>query len=171
MTAAIFLRAVNLGGNRLRTKPLAEQLGLTNLGAAGTFIGEGTARRLKSMVEAALPFATEVFVCPASQIRELVATDALATDRMAKGERGYVTILPAAPRPALKLPVTRPDEGRWQLRIEHAMGSFLLTRRRLDHPGKHYPNEVVEGLLNTKATTRGWDTFVKLDKLLAARRG
>lgn len=161
----IFLRAVNLGGNKLRTKAFAEELGVRNLGAAGTFVGEGTPKAWQAKVRDALPFPTEVFVVPGDRVRKLVVADPLNVADMPAGERGYVTVLGAAPR-GLALPVTTPDDGSWQLRVEQAVGPLLLTRRKVDHPGKFYPNEFIERRLGKPATTRGWETFVKLAAML-----
>lgn len=163
---AIFLRAVNVGGRTVGVRELADALDLVNIQAAGTFVCAGGRSRsaLAKAVRAALPFETDVIVCPAAELRAAVAT--FAAVPVPAGAKRFVTLLAASPRAAPPLPIEQPP-GAWEVRVTQIAVPYVLSLdRKLGERRRFYPNEVVERALGVPATTRGWDTIAKvLEKL------
>jgi len=166
MASAAFLRAVNVGGRTLRARAFAEALGLHNIGAAGTFVSRGPARGLAQLIRAELPFETEVMVCSAARIAKLVES-APFPNRGTADRKHYVTILGRAPREVPELPLVRPGAHKWQVRLLAVDGVFALsTWQRRPAERLVYPNAVVEHALGVPATTRGWDTILRVHAAL-----
>jgi uncharacterized protein (DUF1697 family) len=166
MAIVAFLRAVNLGGRTLRTKQLADELGIVNVAAAGTFVAPGarSPAPLVSAIRKKLPFETEIFTCTGPEILALLEESPFATLRPAEAQR-FVSFLGRGPaRPPL--PVDRPEGKAWEVRIVTVIGSCALSLRR---PGDLYPNAVVEKVLGVAATTRGWATLEAVGKVLRER--
>lgn len=163
---AIFLRAVNVGGNTVQVKALADAHDLVNIQAAGTFVCRDgrSATTLARSVQKALPFQTEVIVCAHADLRETVA--ALAKVEVPDGAKRFLTLLASKPAATPQLPIERP-EGEWEVRVAKIEGPCVLSfDRKLGDRRRFYPNEVVERALGVGATTRGWDTITKvLEKL------
>ncbi len=114
MTWAVFLRGVNVGGARVfRPSELVKKItGLKalNHGAAGTFIVTGNLNpeALRNRFERVLPFAAEIMICSAKQVRDLVASRPFGEGAMPEGFKWYVTVLPARPRRLPRLPIECP---------------------------------------------------------------
>jgi uncharacterized protein (DUF1697 family) len=156
----VFLRGVNVGGNKtFRPAALAAELGYQNIGAAGTFVVPGGSERaVRAAIVKRLAFAAEVMVCRAEEIVDLVR--AAPARKLAAGVKPYVSILGAPPLEATAVPVARPTEKAWQVKIERVVGRYAIgVWRRLGTGRMLYPNEVVEKTLGVSATTRGWDTL------------
>jgi uncharacterized protein (DUF1697 family) len=164
---AVFLRAMNVGGRALKPKALATELGLVNLGAAGTFVApekpKGAA--LARAIQAKLSLETEIMVCPGREILELVASEPFGRAPLPAGTKGFVTVLAAAPS-RLALPLEKPAGARWEVRVVAVTGRYALSLRRRLGPRTPYPNEVIERELGIAATTRGWETILSLAKLI-----
>ena len=159
---AIFLRAVNVGGNTVKVKALADALELVNIQAAGTFVCKDgrSAAALARAVRNVLPFETDVIVCTGADLRAAVAT--LAKLPVPAGTKRFVTLLASVPAAPPTLPIERPD-GPWEVRVTKIEGPFVLSLdRKLGERRRFYPNEVVERALGVGATTRGWDTITKV---------
>lgn len=172
MASVIFLRAVNVGGRICHPKALADELGLVNIGAAGTFIAPGAGKKAAAGLKKALPFESELFACPGSEITELVANEPFAEAPAGEDVKYDVTVFAEPLASELALPRVFPSEGPWQLQLlglAHG-GRYGLTCRRVLPGGKGlYPNAVLQREFGVVATTRGWPTFCKLAKLVAPR--
>ncbi|MCI0342154.1 MAG: hypothetical protein L0216_13590 [Planctomycetales bacterium] len=169
MALVVFLRAANVGGHALRPKALADDLGLVNIGAAGTFVATGKTapRRLAAAIRRRIPYETAVMVCPAAEVLRLVRSDPFGARPPAANVKRFVSILEREPRSPPKLPIERPDGGPWEVRVVRLVGRYALSLS-LRRPGGLYPNEVVEKSLGVPATTRGWETVLEVARRLAA---
>jgi uncharacterized protein (DUF1697 family) len=160
---AIFLRAVNVGGKSVPVKALADALGLVNIQAAGTFVcaDDRSQVELSRAIERALPFETDVIVRGAAELRAAVSR--LGNVPVPGGAKRFLTLLASEPDAAPTLPIERPEDGAWEVRVSAIDGPFVLSMdRKLGERRRFYPNEVVERALGVPATTRGWDTITKV---------
>lgn len=86
MAWVVFLRGANVGGHRkFQPSTLAKELadlGVVNVGAAGTFVVRGKIgpALLRNEILRRLPFKTELMICPAREIIDLGLGGAFAPD-------------------------------------------------------------------------------------------
>jgi len=170
MAWVVFLRGANVGGAR-RFLPSAfakelPELGLVNLGAAGTFVAraEVSERRLRSAIAARLPFSTDLLVCPGSEIQELVQSAPFPT--VPPTAKPCLTVLAAPAATQLSLPFFVPSATAWEVQVLAVRGRYVLSLYRRQGQRLTYPNPVLEKELGVGATTRGWSTVVALDRIL-----
>jgi uncharacterized protein (DUF1697 family) len=166
MATVAFLRAVNVGGRTVRTRELADDLGLVNVAAAGTFVAldaRGPAA-LAAAIRKRLPFETEVIARAGREILGLLDGSPFAGGPGADAQR-FATFLASEPA-ALPLPVDRPEGKDWEVRVVAVIGRCVLTLRRPGGPRALYPNAVVEKVFGVAATTRGWATLEAVGKIL-----
>ena len=170
MAHVVFLRGANVGGkNVFRPARLVADLAhldLVNVGAAGTFVvrGKCTSAAVREEILRRLPFAPEIAIRPASEIRALVASAPFAKSR-SKEERAWAAVLCGKPVKRPRLPLFAPAGKDWSVRIERIEGAFVLgTLHR--RPRFVFPNQVVEKEYAVPATTRWWDTVEKLARIL-----
>jgi uncharacterized protein (DUF1697 family) len=174
MAHAVFLRAVNVGGHQtFRPSELAKKLadlGVTNVGAAGTFVVGGTADEatIRREFKRRMAFEPEMMIRSAQEIISLVKSKPFGPDAPKGGLKGAVSVMakPAAGLP--KLPLERPLEGPWKVKIFKVIGVYALSVWRTIDKRLLYPNEVVEKELKVTATTRGWNTITSIAQLLEA---
>jgi len=167
MASVIFFRAANVGGHQVfQPGALARELaafGVHNLGAAGTFVVREniSATKLRAEIHRRLPFKPELMVCPARDVLQFVAGDPFRDAPAGKDVTRYVSVLPKALRPVPALPLDFPTPEAWEVKIHRITGPFVLCVQR---PGKKklYPNAVIERYFSLPATTRNWNTFVKI---------
>jgi uncharacterized protein (DUF1697 family) len=166
MGHAIFLRAVNVGGNTVKVRELADSLELVNIQAAGTFVcTDGrSASALGKAIAKAIGFPTEVIVCPAAEL--VTAIGKLEKLAPPAGAKRFVTVLAKPPASKPTLPILRPEDA-WEVHVTRIEGPYVLSfDRKCGDRRRFYPNEVVEKALKVPGTTRGWDTITKvLEKL------
>jgi uncharacterized protein (DUF1697 family) len=166
MATVAFLRAVNLGRKTLRTRQLADELGLVNVAAAGTFValeGKGPAA-LAAAIRKRLPFETEILTCAGREILSLLDGSPFAGRPPADAQR-FVSFLARDPA-SLPVPVDRPEGKDWEVRVVSVIGRCVLTLRRPGGARDLYPNAVVEKVFGLAATTRGWATLEAVGKIL-----
>lgn len=172
MAHVVFMRAVNVGGHQaFRPAVLARELaplGVTSLGAAGTFVVRGrvTAAALRAAILARLPFEPAMTICPGRDLLALRAARPFAKLRAADGARPHVSVLARTPARSPRLPLLRPDGASWQVRLFALSGRFALSVRRAGPGAMVYPNEVVEAAFGVPATTRNWDTMLSVCEAL-----
>jgi uncharacterized protein (DUF1697 family) len=175
MACVVFLRGVNVGGHKaFRPSAFARELAaqgleVINIGAAGTFVVRGgvTPARARDTFRRALPFESEVFSCPGSELLALSAAG-FGAGATAEGVTPYVSVLPARVRGTPNLPVLRPGGADWQVKLLEVRGRYVLSLHRRQGRTLIYPNEVVENHFNTPATTRNWNTIAAVCKTLRA---
>jgi uncharacterized protein (DUF1697 family) len=172
MALVVFLRGVNVGGNRtFRPSVLAQQLEAVNVGAAGTFVvkravGVATLRR---EIRKRLAFDAEVMICPAAEISAILGTPPFGTRAPAEGVRWFVSVMAEAPAEPLTFPLERPSGVGWQVKVIGAKRRYAFSLWRPRPRQLLYPNEVIEKSCGVAATTRGWPTLLTIGKVLAAR--
>jgi uncharacterized protein (DUF1697 family) len=170
LTLVVFLRGVNVGGKTFQPSVLARELSsldVTSLGAAGTFVVRraASASAVRAAFVKQLPFEAHVLTCREGEIADLVAADPLR-GREAPGVTRYVTIVDKPPRPAPAVPHRVPAGSDWQVEIVAVRGCFVMSRQRRVGKRFIYPNEVVEKLFGVRATTRNWNTILKVHDAL-----
>jgi uncharacterized protein (DUF1697 family) len=169
MAALVFFRAGNVGGHQVfQPAALAKQLGelgVVNLGAAGTFVVREnvTAAKLRDEILSRLPFKPELLICPAQEVLNLLKGDFFRGEPTGDDIGRFVTIMEKPPKNLPALPLEQPPGGKWEVRLVAVSGRFVLSVRRV---GKTYPNALVEKRFKVPATTRGWHTFMAIGKIL-----
>src|SRR5262245_51531639 len=174
MAQAVFVRGVNVGGRKVfRPKALAEDLSrldVANIGAAGTFVVRKAiaAGALREEIRRRLPADAEVMICSAREVLDLVSSEG---EEPPPGARRYVCVLGARPKKRPALPLRAPAGSGWQVLVGKIAGAFVTGQWRSDRRRMVYPNEVVEKELGVPATTRTWDTILKVAALLRGEGG
>ncbi|KAF0246785.1 MAG: hypothetical protein FD180_315 [Planctomycetota bacterium] len=167
MNFAVFLRGANVGGARVfKPAALARELGVENIGAAGTFVARNrpSAAAVKKEFADALPIETEIIVVAAAEIAALVKREPFR--KLPPGAKPVVTFLAAKPKLKTSFPLDVPKGPKWEVRLLGTEGAFVPGCYRVLGKLGHYPNEVVEKALGVPATTRSWGTVVKVSELL-----
>lgn len=165
--SVVFLRGVNALGSRVFSPvTLVSELGdlkAVNIGAAGTFIvrAPSTISVIKARFEEALPTDADVIVRSADEIRALLASGAPAS---IGGGRIFVSILASGPTTAPQLPIEKGDP--WMVRVDRIVGGFAVGEKRPVGGRWLDANAVVEHALGTRATSRVWETLVRVAREL-----
>jgi len=168
----VFMRGVNVGGHKtFRPSALARELAdldVINVGAAGTFVVRRAVSeaKLRATLLQGLQFETQLMICPARDLVCLVEQEGDHGGSLPRGVRRYVSILEQPPRKFPRLPISRPEGAKWELKIIGVSGRFALSLARPLGSALIYPNEVVEKTFGMPATTRGWDTISKIRGIL-----
>ena len=174
MSHVVFLRAANVGGrNVFRPASLAAglaHLDVVNVGAVGTFVvrGKATPAAIRRQILAQLAFEPAIVVRPASDILELVASDPFRGSALSRDRRGWAAVLAGTPKTRPNLPVSTPAGSAWSVRLDRLENGFALGIWRRSARGFAYPSDFVEETLGVPATTRYWETFLRLATVLAA---
>lgn len=172
MALVVFLRGVNVGGHRtFRPAALAQELrhlGAVNIGAAGTFVIQGSIGRaeLRREIARRLPFETEMAICHGRELAALLASDPFAGHEEEPDIVRFVSVLSRAPRTSPDLPLTLPPGGPWLLKILERRGRLVLGvyRRRMKAIG-HLG--MLDRLFGVPVTTRNWNTVRAIGEVLA----
>jgi uncharacterized protein (DUF1697 family) len=173
MGLVVFLRGVNVGGNRtFRPAALARELAdldVVNVGAAGTFVVRGTISpaALRAEVLRRLPFEAEVMICRGGDLVKLAAGEHFAEEPGSADLDRFVSVLAKRPRTLPPLPLSHPAGDDWQVRVVGVVGNCALSLWRRLGQRPVYPNEVVEKHLGVAATTRNWNTLATVCRILA----
>jgi len=177
MALIVFLRGVNVGGHkRFRPSLFAKELTnfkVINHGAAGTFVVHGNiaSKSLHHEILRRLPFEAEVMICTAEEVVDLVRSRPFGDKPPAKNVKWFVSILRNPPRTLPRLPIDRPMNDDWEVRIVRVTGRFAFSLWRRRGRTVVYPNEVVEKAFGVSATTRGWNTVTSVCKTLQRELG
>jgi uncharacterized protein (DUF1697 family) len=171
MAFVVFLKGVNVGGHRtFRPTVLATKLaklGLSNIGAAGTFVVQKpiSQAKLRQEFRRHLPFETEVMICPANDILQLASAEPFAGEPFAPDIVRFVSVLPKRLRVPPKLPLILPAGDDWLVRLVSVRGRFAfgLYRRAMQTIGLLGR---IEKHLGGSITTRNWNTFARLFEIL-----
>jgi len=165
MALVVFLRGANLGKRRFQPAAIAKKLGLTNLGAAGTFVAKRKMAEstLRAKIQAEIPWEAPMVIATAEEV--LAAVRAGDKVDVPDGARRFATALGEAPTPRPDLPIVAPAAGAWGVRIEALEGRFAIGVRRRTDEGGVYGTEALDKL-GTLATSRDWPTMEKIAKVL-----
>ncbi len=172
MAHVVFLRAANVGGrNVLRPAQLAtalKHLDVVNVGAAGTFLvrERASAATVRQEIQGQLKHDLELAVVPAKEITALVNEEPFRGVTFSKERRAWVAVLCKRPKSKPTLPLESPAGKLWSVRVDTIEGSFALGLYQRQERGFLFPNQVVEKALGVPATTRWWETIVKVAALI-----
>jgi hypothetical protein len=172
MAHVVFFRAANVGGrNVFRPARMAARLAhldILNVGAAGTFVvrGKATPASIRREILGELSFVPEIVIRPAGEILALVSSDPFRGVAFSKVQRGWVAALRGRPKTQPALPLARPEGKAWSVRFDRLEGGFALGLWRWRPGGFLFPSNCVEDALGVAATTRWWETFQRVARLL-----
>ena len=172
MSSVVFLRAANVGG--FQTFRPSETAGrvrgfrIRSIGAAGTFVvvGNSPPSNVRTELLRVLPIRPSITIIPGHELLELLADPRWVAPSTDSGIRRSVSILESIPLRAPKLPLTRPSQGPWAVRLLGASGRFVVAERRRTAGRPLYPNPIVEREFDVPATTRDWSTLERIGEIL-----
>jgi uncharacterized protein (DUF1697 family) len=171
MALIVFFRGINVGGHRaFRPSALAKELDVydaVNVGAAGTFVVRKPGLRAKFLAEVRrkLPFEATVAVCDGSDLIRLERDNPFGTEPPPADVVQFVSILSAASRCKVSLPMALPEGGEWLVRIMGAKNRLVygVYRRHMKTIGCLGQIDRVFGV---PATTRSWSTILLVLRIL-----
>jgi uncharacterized protein (DUF1697 family) len=172
MSLVVFMRGVNVGtAKRFQPSLLAKELGhlgVSNLGAAGTFVVRGTVGEsaLRAEFLRRLPFVCELMICQGRDLLKLVAADPFPDTPSHPDLRRFVSVLAKRFRKPPGLPLSYPAGDEWQVRLVGISGRFVLCHWRRLGRSPLEPNAVVEKQFGVSATTRNWNTILRVCQVL-----
>lgn len=172
MSLVVFMRGVNVGrAKRFQPSLLAkelEHLGVSNLGAAGTFVVRGTLGQaaLRAEFLRRLPFVCDLMVCEGRDLLRLAAAEPFPDAPEGSDLRRFVSILAKRPPKRPALPWSYPAGDQWQVKLVGVSGRFVLCHWRRLGTSFLEPNSIVEKQLGVRATTRSWNSILKVCKAL-----
>jgi uncharacterized protein (DUF1697 family) len=175
MALVVFLRGVNVGGHRtFRPSILAQQLkhyDAINVGAAGTFVIRKPANQaeLRSELQRRLPFETEVMICSGQDLITMASGDPFGNKPIHSDVVRFVSVLAKRPRVLPSLPLSLPADGAWLLRILATENRFIFGMYRRHMKAIRYLR-MIDTLFGVPATTRNWNTFTAIIKVLKSGR-
>ena len=175
MALVVFLRGVNVGGHRtFRPSNLARELkryDVVNVGAAGTFVVRKPTRQaqLRAEFQNRLPFETEVIICAGSNLISMSSSDSFGDEPIESDVVRFVSVLAKRPRSLPSMPISIPEGGTWLVRILATENRFLfgIYRRHMKTIG--YLSRI-DKLIGVPVTTRNWNTFTAIIKVLESAR-
>jgi uncharacterized protein (DUF1697 family) len=171
MALVVFLRGVNVGGHRtFRPTKLADalkHLGAVNIGAAGTLVIRQSMSQAKARAEvaAALPFVTEIVVCQARDIANLVSTDPFEGQSLQPNVVRFISVLSQRPRLAPTMPMQLPSSGRWLIKILARRNRFVIGMYRRHMKVIGYLG-ALDRHFGVPVTTRNWNTISAIARVL-----
>ncbi len=171
---AAFLRAINVGGRVVRMSDLSKRLTKLGLADVSTFIASGNvaftaegerqvlARRIEAELLAWLGYPVATMVRRWSELEALAASNPFKGVARAPDAKLYVAFLWEPPAQKPRLPRVSSKEGLTLFRIK-GCEAFLISERL---PGGTFgvPNLPLEKELGVPATTRHWNTILRMLK-------
>jgi uncharacterized protein (DUF1697 family) len=171
MALVVFLRGVNVGGQRtFRPTKLADalkHLGAVNIGAAGTLVIRQSMSQAKARAEVAavLPFVTEIVICQARDIANLLSTDPFEGQSLQPDVVRFVSVLSQRPRLAPTIPMQLPSSGRWLMKILARRSRFVIGMYRRHMKVIGYLG-ALDRHFGVPVTTRNWNTISAIARVL-----
>lgn len=169
-----FLRAVNVGGRVVKMSDLSKRLTALGLAEVSTFIASGNvcftaagkpealARTIEADLLAWLGYPVAAMVRTWEELEALVASNPFKGVERAADAKLYVTFLWEPPSKKPRLPRVSAKDGLTLFRIT-GREAFMIAERLPD--GKFgVPNLPLEKELGVPATTRNWNTILRLLK-------
>ena len=171
MALVVFFRGINVGGHRaFRPSVLAKELGIydaVNVGAAGTLVIRKPGLRAEFLagLRRKLPFEATIACCDGNDLIRLERDNPFGTEQSGADVVPFVSILSAAGRRAVSLPVALPEGGEWLVRITGAKKRFVygVYRRHMKTIGCLGQ---IDKLFGAPATTRSWSTMLSVLRIL-----
>jgi uncharacterized protein (DUF1697 family) len=168
-----FLRAVNVGGHGIlkmdALRWALEDLGLINVTTVlqnGNAIFEGEAgdaggleRKIEKCLRVSLGIKTTVILRTFREIERLILRDPFADEDQGRAIKRYITFLVKKPSGRFDVPLLSNKDGLEIFSIE-GREAFVLSRPI--HGRYGFPNAFVEEALRVTATSRNWNTVLRL---------
>ena len=144
-----------------------KQLGVVNIGAAGTFVIQKPVapRQLRAELMRRLPFETEIIICRGREIIRLMSLEIFTEESARPGIVRFVSVLSRSPRLAPPLPMTLPTRGQWLLKVLAREGRFVVGQYRRHMKAIGYLG-TLDRLFGVRLTTRNWNTMAAIVKVL-----
>jgi uncharacterized protein (DUF1697 family) len=171
MTFVVLLKGVNIGGHRIfRPSTLAKELtgaNVVNVGAAGTFVIRKAISRsiIRDEILRRLPFKSEIMILGAREVLRFIASAPFADQMRRPNIVRFVSVMAPRRKPAVHLPQNLPSNGRWSVRILSSHGRFVTGIYRREMKTIRYFGHL-EKIIGAPITTRNWNTFLAIGKLL-----
>jgi uncharacterized protein (DUF1697 family) len=175
MALIVFLRGVNVGGNRtFRPSILARELidyDVVNVGAAGTFVVRkpGSRAQFRAALLRKLPFQAEVALCEGRDLIRLEKENPFGAEPSRPDIVRFVSILSKAGRVRASMPITLPPDGEWFLRVIAANNRFVFGEYRRHMKTIGYLGQI-DKLFGVPVTTRNWNTLMAVVRILKGKR-
>ena len=171
MALVVFLRGVNVGGNRtFRPSVLAKELrehDVVNIGAAGTFVVRKPGPRavFLTKLRRKLPFETEVMICDGRDIIQLETKNPFSAEASRPEVVRFVSVLSKAGRRSRFVPVSLPADGKWLVRVVGVNKEFVFGMYRRHMHTIRYLGQL-DKMFAAQATTRNWNTVLAIVRVL-----
>ena len=120
---------------------------------------------LRAAIAKKLPFKCEIMICPARDIVKLASKDPFAREPSGTDITRFISVLHKRPRDLPALPLSLPSDGDWLLKIIAIQDRFVLGVYRRHMKAIGYLGKI-EKLLGVAATTRNWNTILKVVQVL-----
>jgi len=175
MALVVFLRGVNVGGHKtFRPSAVAKQLrqyDVVNVGAAGTFVirKPPNQTQLRAELRKRLPFETEVMICAGRDLIGFASRDPFGDESIQSDVVRFVSVLAKRPRLLPSLPISVPNDGAWLVRILATRNRLLFGMYRRHMKTISYLSRI-DKLIGVPVTTRNWNTFTAILKVLGSGR-
>jgi len=169
-----FLRAVNVGGRTVRMAELTKRLGRLGLQDVSTFIASGNVcftaldepdalgRHIEADLLAWLGYPVATMVRRWDELEALAESNPFKGVPRAPDAKLYVTFLWEPPRKQVRLPRVCEKSGLRLFRIS-GREAFMIAER-LPSGKFGVPNLPIEKELGVPATTRNWNTILRMLK-------
>ena len=159
-----------MGGHRtFRPSVLAKDLNLDviSIGAAGTFVVRRPVSRtkLREEIMRRLPFEADVMMCQTGEIVRLVSADPFKRQPSGPTILQFVSVTAKRIRSLPAVPLVIPPAGDWKVRILDIQGRFVLGLCRREMKAIGYLGQL-EKILGVSATTRSWNTVLRIARAL-----
>ena len=170
MALVVFLRGVNVGGHRtFRPSIVAKELSaydVVNVGAAGTFIVRkpGSRARFREELVRTLPVDAAVVLCEGRELVRAVEEHPFPEPSRPELVR-FVSIFAKPSRVRVSTPLQLPPSGEWFVRVLASRSRFVFGEYRRHMKTIGYLGQL-DRLFGAQATTRNWNTIVKVVRLL-----
>jgi uncharacterized protein (DUF1697 family) len=171
MALVVFLRGVNVGGHKtFQPSILARDLkryDAVNVGAAGTFVIRKPVNQadLRAELQRRLPFESAIMICTGRDVISMASRDPFRNEPVHADIVHFVSVLAKRPRVLPALPLSLPADDVWLLRILGTEKKFVFGTYRRQMKAIRYLG-MIDCLFGVPATTRNWNTFKTIIKVL-----
>ena len=124
---------------------------------------------LRAELQNLLPFETEVVICTGQDLITMASRDPFGNEPIPPDVVRFVSVLSKRPRVLPSLPLSFPEEGGWLLRILSTENRFVFGMYRRHMKTIRYLT-MVDTVFGVPVTTRNWNTFTTILKVLKSRR-
>jgi uncharacterized protein (DUF1697 family) len=176
MIYAVFLRGINVGGNKkvpmAQLKAILEKMGFTNvktLLASGNVLLSSKKENIGALtkqiayaIETEFGFPVPVLIRELTRLEEMASLDPFKGITVTKDIRLYVTFLSEAPKSKLKIPYVNEDKSLRIFRVDDDVIYSVLDLSK--GSGTVDAMAIVEKEFGKLVTTRNWNTVEKMLK-------